>query len=157
MRDLKLAIRQLAKSPGFAAVAVLTLAVGIGAATAMFSALRALVVEPFSYPQADRLVHIWSKDGQPLSTPDYFDIQDQAVSYAALGVYTPQPANLGGENAQSVVSVSCTAGVLRAFGVAPAGTGRRGERCARRRGDQPRSVAAVVRGRSRIGRPDDSD
>jgi predicted permease len=119
MRDLKLAIRQLAKSPGFAAVAVLTLAVGIGAATAMFSALRALVVEPFSYPQADRLVHIWSKDGQPLSTPDYFDIQDQAVSYAALGVYTPQPANLGGENAQSVVSVSCTAGVLRAFGVAP--------------------------------------
>jgi predicted permease len=98
---------------------VLTLAVGIGAATAMFSGLRALVVEPFSYPQAARLVHIWSNDGQPLSTPDYFDIREQAVSYAELGVYTPRPANLGGENAQVVHSVACTAGVLRTFGVVP--------------------------------------
>jgi predicted permease len=119
MNDLRFAIRQLAKSPAFTAVAVLTLALGIGAATAMFSGLRALVVEPFSYPQADQLVHIWSNDGQPLSTPDYFDIREQAVSYSELGVYTPRPANLGGENAQSVPSVSCTPGVLRAFGVVP--------------------------------------
>jgi predicted permease len=119
MNDLRFALRSLAKSPGFTAVAILTLAVGIGAATAMFSGLRALVVEPFSYPQADRIVHIWSSDGQPLSTPDYFDIRDQAVAYTELGVYTPQPANLGGESAQSVHSVSCTAGVLRAFGVVP--------------------------------------
>ncbi len=119
MKDLRYAFRSLAKSPGFTAVAVLTLAVGIGAATAMFSGLRALVVEPFSYPQAAQIVHIWSSDGQPLSTPDYFDIREQAVSYAELGVYTPRPANLGGENAQSVNSVSCTAGVLRTFGVVP--------------------------------------
>ena len=119
MHDLRFALRSLAKSPGFTAVAILTLAVGIGAATAIFSGLRALVIEPFSYPQADRIVHIWSNDGQPLSTPDYFDIRDQATSYAELGVYTPRPANLGGENPQSVHSVSCTAGVLRAFGVNP--------------------------------------
>ena len=119
MNDLRFALRSLAKSPGFAAVAILTLAVGIGAATAIFSGLRALVIEPFSYPQADRLVHLWSNDDQPLSTPDYLDIREQAGSYAELGVYTPRPANLGGENPQSVHSVSCTAGVLRAFGVNP--------------------------------------
>jgi len=120
MQDLKFAFRSLAKSPGFFAVAVLTLAVGIGATTAMFSGLRALVVEPFSYPHADRLAHVWSNNGQPLSTPDFFDIHEQATSFAELGAYSPRPANLGGENAQSVRSVSCTPGVLRAFGVAPA-------------------------------------
>ena len=119
MNDLKFALRQLAKSPGFTAVAVLTLAVGIGAVTAMFSALRALVVEPFSYPRADRLVHVWSNNGQPLSSPDFFDIKEQATSFAELGVYSPQRTNLGGDNAQSVRSVACTPGVLRAFGVAP--------------------------------------
>ena len=117
---LRYALRSLAKSRGFAVVAILTLAVGIGAATAMFSALRALVVEPFSYPASDRLVHIWSNDGQPLSVPDFFDIQEQATSFAELGVYSPQRTNLGGENAQSVRSVTCTPGVLRAFGVPPA-------------------------------------
>ena len=120
MQDLRFALRNLAKSRGFTTVAVITLAVGIGAATAMFSALRALVVQPFSYPDADRLVHVWSNEGQPLSTPDFFDIQEQATSFAELGVYSPRPANLGGENAQTVRSVSCTPGVLRAFGVAPA-------------------------------------
>jgi len=116
---LRLALRSLAKTPAATTVAVLTLAVGLGATTAMFSALRALVLEPFAYPQADRLAHVWSNDGQPLSTPDYFDIHDQATSFAELGVYTPRPANLGGTNPQSVRSVSCTPGVLRAFGVAP--------------------------------------
>jgi putative ABC transport system permease protein len=118
--DLRLALRNLAKSRGFAAVAVITLAVGIGAATAIFSSLRALVVEPFFYPRSDRLVHVWSNEGQPLSTPDFFDIKEQVTSFTDLGVYTPRPANLGGENAQAVRSVSCTPGVLRAFGVAPA-------------------------------------
>jgi putative ABC transport system permease protein len=87
LSDLRLALRNLAKSRGFAAVAVLTLAVGIGAATAMFSGLRALVVQPFSYPRADRLVHVWSNDGQPLSTPDFFDIREQATSSGR----TPSP------------------------------------------------------------------
>ena len=120
MNDLRFAVRQLAKSPAFAAIAVLTLGVGIGAATAMFSALRALVVEPFFYPRADQLVHLWSNDGQPLSSPDFFDMQDQAASFAEIGCYSVQPANLGGDNPQSVRGVLCTAGVLRAFGVAPA-------------------------------------
>jgi len=63
LSDLRFALRSLAKTPGFTFVAVLTLAVGIGAATAMFSVLRALVVEPFSYPDADQVVQLWSNEG----------------------------------------------------------------------------------------------
>lgn len=143
MQDLRFALRTLAKSRGFAAVAVLTLAVGIGAATAMFSALRALVIEPFSYPRAERLVHVWSNDGQPLSTPDFFDIQEQVSSFSDLGVYSPRPANLGGENAQAVRSVSCTPGVLRAFGVPPA-LGRWFEPADEEKGAPPVAVLSYV-------------
>ncbi len=120
LSDLRYTIRQLAKSPGFTLVAVLTLAVGIGAATAMFSALQALVVDPFSYSHSEQLVHVWSNDGQPLSQPDFFDVSDRATSFAELGAYSPTPANLGGDRPQAVRSVSCTPGVLRAFGIAPA-------------------------------------
>ena len=117
--DLRLALRNLAKSRGFAAVAILTLAVGIGATAAMFSSLRALVVDPFSYPRGDQLVMVWSGDGWPLSSPDYFDIHEQATSFAAFGVYSPRRVNLGGDNAQSVPGVICTPEVLRAFGLPP--------------------------------------
>jgi predicted permease len=119
-QDVRFAFRSLAKSPGVTLIAVLTLAVGIGAVTAMFSALRVLVVEPFSYPHPDRIIQVWSNEGQPLSTPDFLDIRDQATSFAELGAYNKQAANLGGQNAQAVSSVACTAGVLRAFGVHPA-------------------------------------
>lgn len=117
--DLRYALRSLRKTPAISIVAVITLAAGIGSVTSMYSTLRALVVDPFSYPQSDRIVHVWSNDGQPLSTPDYFDIKEQATSYAELGVYTPRPANLGGDHPQCVGCISCTSGVLRAFGVRP--------------------------------------
>ncbi len=119
LSDLRLALRNLAKTPGFTAVAVITLAVGIGATAAMFSSLRALVIEPFSYPRADQLVMVWSGDGWPLSSPDYFDLHEQATSFSEFGVYSPQRVNLGGEHAQSVPGVICTPGVLPAFGIPP--------------------------------------
>ena len=117
--DFRHAFRSLSKTPGFSLVALLTLAIGIGGATAMFSALKALVIEPFSYPDSAALVQVWSNNGQPLSTPDYCDLRDQNTSFAEFGAYSPQSANLGGERPQSITVVSCTAGVLRAFGVAP--------------------------------------
>jgi predicted permease len=118
--DLRFSLRSLAKSPGVAVIAVLTLGIGIGAVTSMYSALRALVVEPFSYPQSDRIVHVWSKDGQPLSAPDFHDIRAQATSFAEFGVYSPRDGNLGGEHPEAVAMVTCTSGVLRTFGVRPA-------------------------------------
>ena len=67
LSDLRLSFRALTKSPGFALVAILTLGVGIGATTAIFSVLQALVISPYHFPSADRLVHVWSGDRWPLS------------------------------------------------------------------------------------------
>ncbi|PTX92694.1 ABC transporter permease [Opitutus sp. ER46] len=119
LSDLRLSVRTLAKSRGFALTAVLTLAVGIGAATTIFSALRALVLTPFHFPQSEQLVHVWSGDRWPLSQADFLDLRQQASCFTAFGVYQPMPVNFGQENAQSVSAISGTADVLRAFGVAP--------------------------------------
>lgn len=117
--DLRLALRTLAKARGFAAIAALTLAVGIGGATAMFSVLRALVVEPFTYPEPDRLVQVWSGDYWPLSGPDFIDVDAKMTAFEEFGVYTPRTANVGTEKPEAVNCVFSTAGALRAFGVPP--------------------------------------
>ncbi|MDQ5978567.1 MAG: putative transport system permease protein [Verrucomicrobiota bacterium] len=117
--NLRLALRSLARSPGFALIAVLTLAVGIGSTTAIFSSLQALVISPFSYPAADRLVHVWSGNHWPLSPADYTDLRTDSTSFTAFGIYQPQNFNIGQENAQAVSGVTATADVLKAFGVAP--------------------------------------
>lgn len=117
--DLRLALRQLAKARGFAVIATLTLAVGIGSSTAMFSALRALVVHPFDYPDPQELVQVWSGDGWPLSPADFLDLHEQSSSFEHFGVYAPGTVNVGLENAQAVPGVRATDGVLPAFGVAP--------------------------------------
>lgn len=117
--ELRLSLRTLAKARGFAFIAILTLGVGIGASTTIFSALRALVIAPFHYPEAERLTHVWSGDGWPLSPADFLDLRAEATSFTAFGIYQPQSVNIGRENAQAVHAVSGTADVLRAFGVPP--------------------------------------
>jgi len=119
LTDLRLAFRQLAKSRGFAAIATLTLAVGIGASTAMFSALRALVVHPFDYPDSDRIAQVWSGDRWPLSPADFLDLEAKSRCFEHFGFYQPNTVNLGAENAQAIAGVRATPGVLPAFGVAP--------------------------------------
>src|ERR1700744_5386178 len=101
LTNLRIALRSLWKARGFSVIAILTLAVGIGSTTAIFSALRALVMQPFDYPQPDQLVHIWSDDSWPLSPADALDIRSDAKSFNAFGIYQPQPVNVGRENAQS--------------------------------------------------------
>ncbi len=125
MNDLRFAIRQLRKSPGFTAVAVFTLALGIGANTAVFSVIKALLLEPLPYPDPLRIVQVWKSDiaiwdRMPLSGPDYFDLREQSESFAELGAYTTTWHNLGGEKPVRVPGILCTAAVLRALGVQPA-------------------------------------
>ena len=105
LTDLRLAFRQLAKSRGFAAIATLTLAVGIGASTAMFSALRALVVHPFDYPDSDRIAQVWSGDRWPLSPADFLDLEAKSRCFEHFGFYQPNTVNLGAENAQAIAGV----------------------------------------------------
>lgn len=117
--DLLLSFRNLNKSPGFSIVAIFTLAVGIGAVVSLYSALRAMVIEPFDYPDSHELVHVWSGDNWPLSSADYLDLYEQSESFESFGVYSPQSFNIGEENAQAIRGIRGTVGVLPAFGVRP--------------------------------------
>ncbi len=117
--DLLLSFRNLNKSLGFSIVAILTLAVGIGAVVSLYSALRALVIEPFDYPDSHELVQVWSGNSWPLSPADYLDLHEQSESFESFGVYTPESFNIGAENALAIRGVRGTAGVLPSFGVRP--------------------------------------
>ena len=115
--DVRLLCRGLLRSPGFALLSICTFAVGIGATTVIFSALRALVIAPLHYPQPEEVVHVWSGDRWSLSPADFIDLREQSSSFTAFGVYQPQSMNVGREPAQSVAGVTATSDVLRALGI----------------------------------------
>ncbi len=121
--DIKYSIRQLWKSPCFTFVAVLTLGLGIGATVTIFSVFKAWVFNPFPYPDADRIVHVWSnisKDSEgPLSAPDFLDIRERNKSFSDIAAYTLERVDLGADKPESVHAVRCTAGLLRVFGTQP--------------------------------------
>ncbi len=119
MNNFKFAIRQMLKNPGFTIVAVLTLAIGIGATGALFSVAKALVLDPFPFPDSDRIVYVRSNPGQPLSTPDFRDIREQSKSFEEFGVYRHERLNFGAEKPEPLYAVQCTASALRTFGMQP--------------------------------------
>lgn len=91
-QDLRYGIRMLAKNPGFTAIAVLTLAIGIGANTAMFSVVNAVLLRPLAYREPNRIVTIaslWKETGHhgPVSAPDFHDWHDQATAFASMAYY----------------------------------------------------------------------
>jgi len=96
MNDLKLAFRQLRKSPGFTLVAVLTLALGIGANTAIFSVVQNILFQPLPYANSARLYAIWASSESTrqrqiaASGPDYLDYRDQNRSFAHIAEYLPR-------------------------------------------------------------------
>src|SRR5438876_10382366 len=100
MPDLRYAIRALRKQPMFTLVAVLTLTLGIGANTAIFSLLYQTLLRPLPFPNADRLVFIWNSyrginlNQASVAIPDYFDRKAKAPAVEDATLFTGRTANL---------------------------------------------------------------
>jgi putative ABC transport system permease protein len=90
MNDLKFAFRQLLKNPGFTAVAVLTLALGIGATTAIFSMVYAVVLRPLPFPDSERLVAVWTQTPQfdrlPMAAANHRDLKSRATVFEDIAI-----------------------------------------------------------------------
>ncbi|MBV9774322.1 MAG: ABC transporter permease, partial [Gemmatimonadetes bacterium] len=107
-QDLRFALRSLAKSPGFTAVGLLTLALGIGANTAIFSVVDGVLLRPPPVADPDRLVMLWETDRnsgtsrEPASVPDYLDFRRKGAPFAALAAFTGQELNFTPDDGEPV-------------------------------------------------------
>src|SRR5262252_5846933 len=128
MQDLRYAARMLVKTPGFSIVAIVTLALGIGANTAVFSLVSTVLLRPLPFPQPDRLVLVWddvSGLGGPYSltepTPaDYAAWKEQSRSFADMAAMTQATYNLTGIAApQKLEGLRTTANVFNVLGMQP--------------------------------------
>ena len=122
IQNIRFAVRLLIKNRGFTVVAVLTLAIGIGANTAIFSLVNAVLLRPLSYKSPDRLVWIWSsrtdRDKSTFSLPDFMDYKDQNRTLEQISAFATWSANL--ENAgepERVFGVRSSANVFQLLGV----------------------------------------
>ncbi len=100
IQDLKFGLRMLAKNPGFTAVAVLTLALGIGANTALFSVVNGVLLKPLRYAEPDRLVAVYSRDANfatsSISYPNFLDWVRDNRSFSSLAAYRSDSFTLTG-------------------------------------------------------------
>jgi len=125
LRDLGYGLRQIVRRPFFSLAIIFTLAVGIGPNVAIFSVLKAVLLEPLPYPEPERLVQVWQTDidgryRQPFSWPDFVDIREQSESFEAFGVLTPRNHNVGGEEPERVPGAMITADALSVWRISPA-------------------------------------
>jgi putative ABC transport system permease protein len=123
-RILRYAIRQLAATPGFTAIAVLIAAIGIGASTAMFSTVHAVVLKPLSLPDPERLVTVYETNLErnvpffSVSVPNYVDFKARATSFSAMAAVTWHAMNLTGRGEPQLIQVRMvTANFLGTVGV----------------------------------------
>jgi putative ABC transport system permease protein len=115
----------LVKNPGFTVVAVLALALGIGANTAIFSVVNAVLLRPLPYTDPDRLVYVLRTQPPimrgPISRPNFFEWQTEQKVFAEIAAFYPESYNLTGiEEAERISGVRVTDGFFKLFGVAPA-------------------------------------
>jgi putative ABC transport system permease protein len=126
--DLKFALRSLRKNPGFTALAIIVMALGIGANTAVFSVVNTVLLKPLAYHDPDGIVtlrKIWKKEGtvsNSISGPDYHDFHDQATSFEAMAYYQGTGGDGGtavliGNSAEYATATGVTSEFFQIFGV----------------------------------------
>jgi putative ABC transport system permease protein len=124
-KDLRHGWRSLLRTPGFTAVAVIALALGIGANTAIFSVVNAVLLRPLPYKDADRLVTVLHRGTGPVSTANYIDWRDQSHSFEAMGGADYWAANLSGNDpsdsnpAEHILGLKVTQNLFPLLGVQP--------------------------------------
>lgn len=127
LQDLRYALRMLRNSPGFTTVAVLTLALGIGATTAIFSAVDPILFEPLPYPHSERIMMVWGIFQGARSQVTFFNYREllkRNHSFDALAIFEPwQPTLLGSAEPDRLSGQSVSFGYFRALGIEPV-TGR---------------------------------
>ncbi len=122
VQDIRYGIRSLLKQPGFTAIAVLTLALGIGANTAIFSVVNAVLLRSLPYRDADRLVILWEKNQRTeqntISPANFFDWQDQNKVFEGLAAFTDTRSNLTSDGEpEEIPSQTCTDNLFTVLGV----------------------------------------
>ncbi|HET6629399.1 MAG TPA: ABC transporter permease [Woeseiaceae bacterium] len=126
-QDVRYGLRQLAKNPGFTAVAVVTLALGIGANTAIFSVVDGVLLRPAPFADAEQLMMIWETDRnsgttrEPASLPDYHDYREQSETFASLAGFAAGDVNLTRAQGEPLrlPAVSSTHELLPMLGIEP--------------------------------------
>ena len=127
-QDLRFAIRQMAKKPGFTAVVVLTMALGIGANAAIFSVLDAVLLRPLPYSQPERLIKVWSRftgiglpnDQNAVSAPEFRDYQQLNHSFSDLAAISTGSFNLGVKGSpQRVIGAAVSPSLFGMLGAQP--------------------------------------
>jgi putative ABC transport system permease protein len=124
IQDVRYALRQLSKNPGFACTTILILALGIGATTAIFSTLNPILFEPLPYPNAGRIMTIWyaGEDGSriPQAFHTFREVAERSRSFEALAVMkTWQPTLVAEDQPERLEGQRVSAGYFRVLGIAP--------------------------------------
>jgi predicted permease len=124
-QDLRYALRTFRKDLTFTSIAVLALAIGIGANTSIFSVVNGVLLRPLSYPEASRLVYIYEKTAEftqnSVAYPNYLDWRRESRSFTDMGAYTSTDFNLTGSGEpEQVFGAYTTASLFATLGVTPA-------------------------------------
>jgi len=124
LQDVRYALRQLRKAPGFACTAIFILALGIGATSAIFSALNPILFEPLPYPHASKIMTIWylGDDGTraPQTFHTYREVAERNHSFETLAVFKPwQPTLVGADQPERLDGQQVSANFFRVLGVRP--------------------------------------
>ncbi len=124
LQDLRYGLRMLAKSPGFTTIAILTLALGIGANTALFTVVNGVLLNPLAYPQSGQLVALYGKtpgfEQAPIAYLNFLDWQRDTQTFSSMAIYRNNDYNFTGKGeAERLSGYMISADFFSTLGVTP--------------------------------------